>query len=871
MKCNPGAESCPLRQEDPGIETLLLQLGQDPSIAKALAAGEIDAVTNARTGTTELLYAAQQGLQASESRFRALVSAMTSAPWTTDATGRFIEPQRAWQQYTGQSDHDATGYGWKAMLHPDDRDRLMAMWLKACETGTDYLATGRIWHQASGSFHYFEARAVPRRDHHGTIIEWVGSITDIDHRVRTEQSLLLTQRALEASIDAVLIGEARDGEHPIVYVNPAFEKLTGYSAEEVLGKDCRFLQGEDVNQPGLVKVREALKTQTGVQVLLRNYRKDGSLFWNNLRLSPVESGSGGNRHFVGIIHDVSETLHYQEQLKLQATHDTLTGLANRVLMEDRLNQEITHARRNAQTFAVVFMDLDNFKVVNDSLGHAAGDAVLRTVADRLTTSVRSMDTIARYGGDEFVLILPGSGSSQSIREFCERLARSLREVMPVKEHSIRVNTSIGIAIYPLDGEDSGSLLQKADAAMYRAKELGRNRIQFSSEAINRRAMKRFETELQLRVALQRGNELSLHYQPQFELDSAKVIGFEALVRWNNPERGTILPTEFIPVAEQSGLIVPLGEWVLRTACHQLALWSQGKPDLRMSINLSAQQLTDDHFFNCLLDILTNEAIAPSQLEIELTETAVLNNLNEMSVKLDKLRQLGIRLAIDDFGTGYASLSQLKKINFDTLKLDKSFIDEITTDPQSAAIARMVMGLARSMCIPMVAEGIETDAQLRYLQRFGCELGQGYRFSKPVPAEKAEKLLRPKAKPSLAAKADKSHILILANSPAESATLSRRFNDRFPILQTTNASEALEALALHPCPVVIVDQSTTENDSAAFLGVIRVLYPESLRIWLHPIQDSQTVLDAYHQGWLTHCLDPSDENTLIDVTLQGMTS
>lgn len=560
-------------------------------------------------------------------------------------------------------------------------------------------------------------------------------------RVQAETMLNIHHRALEASRNGVLIVDIQQPDNPIVYVNPAFEKITGYTTQEVLGRNPRFLYGKDPEQPELAGIHAALGQRHEGSVVLRNFRKDGSLFWNDLYIAPVRNEAGQITHYVGIINDITDHRRYEEQLERQANHDELTGLPNRNLMQDRLHQAIVQAERDAGTVAVLFLDLDQFKVINDSLGHRVGDMLLKVMAQRLEGCLREGDTVARYGGDEFIIILPDLTRLQDVTLVAERILAAASQPVEVEEHDLQVTISIGASLYPYDGKDVDTLLKNADAAMYRAKALGRNNFQCYTAELNHRIMERLTLTAQLRHALDRG-EFILHYQPQVDLQTGHIIGMEALVRWQHPELGLVSPARFIPLAEETGLIGPLGEWVMRSACAQNKAWQEaGLPPICVTVNLSARQLAQRDLVQTIVKVLEETGLDPKYLELELTESGVMTHPEEMLGRLRQLKEVGLRISLDDFGTGYSSLSYLKRFPFDKLKIDQSFARDITSDPNDAAIALTIIAMAQSLKLRVTAEGVETQGQLDYLTRHGCDEIQGYYFSPPIPGEEAMQLLR----------------------------------------------------------------------------------------------------------------------------------
>ena len=568
----------------------------------------------------------------------------------------------------------------------------------------------------------------------------VFSLRDRAGRVRAESTLQIQHRAIESSRNGILITEAGDGL-PLVYVNPAFERITGYLEDEVLGRDPALLHSGDRDQPRLNNIRQALRDEREGSAVLRNYRKDGRLFWNELHIAPVHDEVRRLTHWVGVLNDVTEQKRYEAQLEHQANHDDLTGLPNRNLMQDRLQQALAYGHRYDRTVAVLFLDLDRFKVVNDSLGHNAGDELLRVTAERLDGCARRGDTVARLGGDEFVLVLPDVERPEGVSLVAERLLSVVAEPIHLHGHELQMTASIGAALYPRDGRDGDTLLKNADTAMYRAKDLGGERFLFCTEDLNARALERLTLEGELRQALDR-QELVLHYQPQVELETGRVVGLEALLRWQHSERGMISPAQFIPLAEETGLIVPIGEWVLSEAARQCQQWrQQGHRDLMVAVNLSARQLAEPELDRVLEQVLAETGLAADGLELELTESAVMSDPLEMPERLQQLRAVGVRIAVDDFGTGYSSLSHLKQFPFDKLKIDRSFVRDIPDDADAAAIARTIMAMAHTLKLRVTAEGVETRAQLDYLARHGCDEIQGFFLGRPADAESVAEQIR----------------------------------------------------------------------------------------------------------------------------------
>ena len=566
-------------------------------------------------------------------------------------------------------------------------------------------------------------------------------VRDIALRKVAEQSLLLRERALASSANAMLIAHAHPPDYPIMYVNPAFERITGYMAHEVIGTSCRFLQGDDSLQSGIEEIRAALREQREGHAVVRNYRKDGSLFWNDIHLSPVKDRHGDVTHFVAAQYDITETRRYQAELETQANYDTLTGLANRNLLNDRLGNAIAQASRYRHSVWVLVLDLDRFKLVNDSMGQQAGDIVLKAIADRLTLTAREIDTVARFGADEFVLVLPQQTNVDMRVDVLQRVMVAISEVIVIAGQELHLTSSVGVAVYPTDGDNAESLLTHAGIAMYRAKESGRNNFKFYRPAMDERAMDRLRLESELHSALARG-EFLLHYQPQVDVVTGNIVGMEALIRWRHPTRGMIPPVQFISVAEETGLIVPIGAWVTHTACLQAKMWADaGLGQLRVAVNLSARQFGQKDLVAMISGVLQETGLEARYLEIELTESLIMRDVQQAILTLQQIKQLGVLLSVDDFGTGYSSLSYLKRFPIDTLKIDQAFVRDITMDADDAAIVNAIISLAHNLRLTVIAEGVETEAQLDYLRRQGCDEIQGYYFSRPIPCDAFEALLR----------------------------------------------------------------------------------------------------------------------------------
>ncbi|MBX3665959.1 MAG: EAL domain-containing protein [Burkholderiales bacterium] len=574
---------------------------------------------------------------------------------------------------------------------------------------------------------WFEVNAYP----HGAGLSVF--FRNVNRRRAREEALRLRERALEASANAILITDQLQPDQPIIYVNPAFERITGYAPEEAIGRNCRFLQGSDRNQVDLEKLRVLLKDGEEGRVVLRNYRKNGDLFWNELHLAPVRDEKNRITHYVGVLSDITDSKKYQLELERRATHDLLTGLANRGLLMDRIQLAVMQAKRRTQKVALLFIDLDGFKIINDGFGHATGDQVLKLTGNRLAANIRQGDTAARLGGDEFVVVLNDQERIEQVSDAVQRIMDAVLRPIPIRHQEIALTCSIGISVCPDDSEDPDELLKFADIAMYKAKEEGKNTSRFYTRGMNDTIVRKVTLTNNLRRALER-NEFLLHYQPQVDLGSGALLGAEALVRWQHPQYGLVPPAQFIPLAEQSGQIVQVGEWVLRTACEQAAAFTAaGMPPLVMSVNLSARQMRNENLIRMIRNALEQSGFPAALLELEITESMVMSDVDRSVNILNAIKGLGVRIAMDDFGTGYSSLSYLKRFPIDRLKIDQSFIRDVTTDASDAALTRTIIALAHNLGIRVLAEGVETRAQQDFLVDAGCDEAQGYLYGKPAIA------------------------------------------------------------------------------------------------------------------------------------------
>lgn len=557
------------------------------------------------------------------------------------------------------------------------------------------------------------------------------------------QELILREQALNSISQGVLI---TDSQRRITYVNEAFEQMTGYTKPELMGGSVAILQGVGTNPETINALRTALNAGQSFHDEILNYRKNGSTFWNELTINPVKDGEGNLMQFVSVQRDVSDRKSSAEKIERLAFYDQLTDLPNRLLLMDRLNHAFTSSKRSGREGAVLFIDADKFKDVNDTLGHKIGDLLIQQIAKRLESCMRSGDTIANMGGDEFVVVLEDLSkqrieAAKQVSAIGEKILVALNQLYQLDKHEYRGTCSIGAVLFWDHEHSAEELLKRADIALFRSKSVGRNALTFFNNEMQVAIQERVTLEREMYTALER-QQFLLHYQIQVD-STHRILGAEALIRWQHPERGLLSPVHFIPLAEELGLILPIGQWVLETACAQLKAWEKGvlTRDLVLSVNVSAKEFRQVDFAAQIKALVQRHAINPALLKLELTESMLLDSTEDAITLMNTLKEIGVRFCLDDFGTGYSSLQYLKRLPIGQLKIDLSFVRDIVTDNSDQVIVRTIVVMAQSLGIRVIAEGVETKEQYQLLLDSGCTEYQGYLFGKPMPIEQFEALLK----------------------------------------------------------------------------------------------------------------------------------
>jgi diguanylate cyclase (GGDEF)-like protein/PAS domain S-box-containing protein len=648
--------------------------------------------------------------------------------------------------------HEASFDNFIEKVHPDDRAILIE--------GKDHVPiNGEAYRPkiirivlGDGRRKVVELRIDVRADERGRPAAVIGTIRDVTERAELEAQLRESEERYSNTVELAAVGIAHvEKSGRFIWANRHFCQMVGYSMDELRSRTTKDIShAEDVNATDAERARLHAGIIDSLTWEKRYVRKDGATIWVRITSTLKRSVDGDPLYDISIVEDISDRKVAEARIHYLATHDEMTGLPNRATFGELLNHAIEATRRRDGQCAVLFIDLDRFKVINDSLGHEAGDQLLREMSARLSRCMRKSDMVARLGGDEFVVLLQESNDSAAASEVARKILAAIMEPVEIMGQECRVTASIGIARYPDDARDALTLMKHADAAMYLAKEEGKNNHQFYSPGTSAMSVERLTLETQLGRALSR-SEFSIQYQPQASLATGAIVGAEALLRWWNPQLGRVSPAQFIPIAEDTGLIVPIGKWILRTACEQNVAWQrQGLPAIVMSVNLSPRQFKDANLLKDIIEALEESGMAPELLELEITESVIMHDFEQATERVAAIKKLGVRLAIDDFGTGYSSLSQLRRFPIDTLKVDRSFIRDIPANAEDSAITEAIISLGKTLGVIVVAEGVENAVQRAFLRERGCDQMQGFHFSKPCHPDAFARLLARDPRCSVAA-------------------------------------------------------------------------------------------------------------------------
>ncbi len=679
-------------------------------------------------------------LRDSEQRFRTLAQQLPVGVFMTDPHGECRYVNDRWCWLAGMTAEQAAGSGWTRALHPDDRDQILQAWRQSGEQA-EFVAQHRFC-TPSGRETWLNIRTVPLRDRAGRVTGYLGAHTDIADLKRTEETLRASEARFRSYFELPLIGIALTGVDKRWWeVNDRLCEMLGYQRSRLLRMSwAQMTHPDDLTTEEAQFERVMNRRIDGYSLDKRFICQDGALLYASVSTRCLRQPSGVVDYFVTIVQDITERQRAAEHIEHLAYYDALTGLPNRTLLADRLRQALLRASREHAQAAILLVGLDRFKMINDALDYNVGDRLLGDVATRLQQCVRQCDTISRQGGDEFAVLLPDLNGSDEATLIGQRILSAVAQPFQLDGRELIITCSIGVSLYPRDGQKAETLLKNANIALYRAKDLGRNNCQFYLSGATMLSRERLHLETSLRHAVER-RQLELYYQPKWDFHTRAITGAEALIRWNHPELGLLSPARFIPIAEDSGLVLPMGEWILRTAVSEVGqLHQDGFPGLRIAVNLSARQFRQADLKDQVREVLTTSGFDPVCLELELTEGILMHHNEENMMTLRAFKAMGLRIAIDDFGTGYSSLSYLQRFPVDVLKIDRAFVMDLPANASSGAIVDAIVTLAHGLGLEVVAEGVETPEQLAFLQAHGCDEGQGYYFGKPMPLSEFRLLL-----------------------------------------------------------------------------------------------------------------------------------
>ncbi|CAN7469018.1 EAL domain-containing protein [Pseudoduganella sp. LjRoot289] len=810
---------------------------------------------------------ADVALRASETRYRAMSESAPDAIVTLDDELHILHFNRAAAAMFGYTEEEMRGESVLRLLPERFRDTARMRYLHFRRTNEPYYS-GRVlevYGRRKNGEEFIAEQALSIVPLDGKHI-YTAILRDTTQRRALESRLRLSARVFDNTRESIMM---TDAENKLIAVNPAFEQITGYTEAEVLGQNPRLLRSGRHDAAFYRAMWESLDSSGEWRGEIWNRRKNGQIYPERASINAVRDQNGETTAYVSVSSDMTALKEAHHQLDFLANHDPLTLLPNRNLLNDRLQLAMAAAEHSHHLVAMLLFNVDRLQRINDSLGHDAGDALLQTLAQRLCKILTPGDTLAHLGGDEFALMLTKCRDVDDVivatRQLMDSIAQPFALPATPTGQNVYVTASVGISIYPRDGNTPSALLIGADVALGHVKDAGRNGFRFYTGEMNAHALRFMSLETHLRHAVERG-ELQLVYQPQVRLSDGRIAGMEALLRWNSPELGAIPPADFIPLAEDTGLILEIGSWVLREACRQNRAWQQaGLIPMPVAVNVSARQLAAGNLPAIVRGALQDSGLSAQCLEIELTETVMMHDSEANHAQLAELADMGVAVALDDFGTGYSSLGYLSRYTLDKLKIDQAFVRNITTEPRSAAIAQATVALAHGLSLTVVAEGVETEGQLNYLRSIGCDKIQGYLFSRPLAADAMAAMLReqPMLQQGSLEAAPTRTLLLLDDEPGILYSLVRLFRrEGYRALVAQDAYQALELLALHPVQVIISDQRMPGMSGTDFLARVRDLYPDTVRILLSGYADFNAVADAVNRGSIYKCISkPWDDAEL----------
>ncbi|WP_207221242.1 EAL domain-containing protein [Pseudoduganella lutea] len=806
---------------------------------------------------------ADAALRTSEARYRAMTQSAPDAIIGTDQDEHVLHFNRAAEAMFGYKEQEMLGQPITLLIAerslPEHRERVQR-YRKSRERSYSTRLVELTLKRKDGE-EFTGELALSAVSVNGEAI-FTSILRDITARRALEERLRLSAQVFDSTQDSITM---TDAQGRIIGVNPAFEQTTGYLEREVMGQNPRLLRSGRHDSAFYRGIWHSLETQGQWAGEIWNRRKNGQVYPERLRINAVRDQREQVVAYVSVSSDISALKEAHTQLDFLSNHDPLTLLPNRNLLNDRLQLALAAAQHGGNEVALLLFDIDRLQRVNDALGHPVGDALLQEIARRVAAIVPPGDTLAHLGADEFALVLTRCQNVDDIIVTVRKLREQVAEPVHLAGKDLYVTASVGISIYPRDGATPGALLTGADVALSHVKDNGRNNFHFYTGEMNAHALRWMSLEVHLRHAIER-NELRLHYQPQVSLPDGRVSGAEALLRWHSAELGNVPPGDFIPLAEDSGLILEIGTWVIEEACRQSKAWqAAGLPPLTVAVNVSARQFAAGTLPAVVRSALQSNGLAPRWLEVELTETVMMNDSDYTQMQLNELAALGVSISLDDFGTGYSSLGYLSRFRLDKLKIDQTFVKNITTEPRSAAIARATTALAHGLNLVVVAEGVETEGQLAFLRDMGCDKIQGYLFSRPLPADDLAALLREQRTlaPAVTAPPAARTLLLVDDEPSVLRALERVFRrEGWRILLADGAPQALELLAVNDVQVVVSDQRMPQMSGAELLARIRELYPHTVRMILSGYADHASIMDAVNRGAIYKYLSkPWDDDEL----------